>query len=180
MSFLTRTGAALFASAVLLTAVQAAENPTPLDVRPGYWETTLTITRSGPPPLPAELLARMSPEQRKAIEDRLKSGAQTPMTRTIQTCITKEDLAKALTTLETNTACKRTVLASSAKSQDYKVDCANQLMSTTGTGHLEVIDAEHFTNKMKSTITASGQSSTSETTSTSKWISEACPTKKEP
>jgi hypothetical protein len=45
-------------------AAWAADNVQPLDVKLGLWESTTTMEHSGAPPIPAEVLARLSPEQR--------------------------------------------------------------------------------------------------------------------
>ena len=55
-------------SFVILTAGAsfAADHATPLNVQPGLWETTSVTERSGMPPIPADALAKMPPEQRGA------------------------------------------------------------------------------------------------------------------
>ena len=55
---------ALWLSLASLVPALAADN-TPLNVKPGLWELTSDTERSGAPQIPAEALAKMSPEQRR-------------------------------------------------------------------------------------------------------------------
>src|SRR5882724_1490051 len=56
-------------------AVWAGGKFQPLDVKTGLWETTTTNTHSGEMPLPAELLDRLTPEQRARMEARMKANS---------------------------------------------------------------------------------------------------------
>src|ERR1051326_794273 len=40
----------------------------PMDVKPGLWETNTTMTVAGEMPVPAEMLNRLTPEQRARID----------------------------------------------------------------------------------------------------------------
>jgi hypothetical protein len=161
--------------AVLIAAVWAAQGGTPLDIKPGQWETTVTISRSGAPPLPPEVLARIPAEQRAQMEQRMKaSAAQGPQTHVTKSCLTKEDLAKSFGAFNSNPNCKQTIVSSSARSADFKLECINQGMVTTGTGHVDAIDSEHTSGKSKMTMAAGGQTSTSEVTFSSKWLGATC------
>ena len=175
MHVMTRICAVLGACAVVAAAVWAAQGGTPLDIKPGQWETTVTTSRSGAPPLPPEVLARIPAEQRAQMEERMKARAAAgPQTHVTKTCITKEDLAKSFGAFNSNPNCKNTLLSSTPKSADFKVECNIQGMVTTGTGHVEAPDSEHTTGKTKMTMAAGGQTSTSEITFSSKWLGAVC------
>lgn len=166
----------LSAGLAVCAAAWAADNVSPLNVKPGQWETTVTIARSGQLPVPPEVLARMTAEQRAAFEERMKaSAAQAPQTRVTKRCFTKEDLANAFGANEDNKTCKRTIVTSSPSGQEFKIDCTNGPMTSTGTGHIEVVDPEHISGKTKLGMTRGGQTMTVETTFSSKWLGEACP-----
>lgn len=181
MQLTIKMSALVGACAALIAAAWAAENYSPLNIKPGYWETTMTMSRSGAPPIPPEALAKMPAEQRAQIEQRMKaSAAQGPQTHVTKSCVTKEDLAKSFGAYDNNPNCKRTMLASSASSQDFKIECTNQGMVTSGTGHVEAIDSEHTSGKVKMSVSAGAQSMTVENTFTSKWLGAACPEKKQP
>ena len=168
----------LSAAMALCAAAWAADNVAPLDVKPGQWETTVTIARNGAPPIPPDVLAKMSPEQRAMIEARMKAGMNLgPQTHVAKHCVTREDMARAFAPNEDKQSCTRTVLSSTSSSQDFRVDCASSGM--TAIGHIEAVDSEHLRGKVKSTTTQSGQTTTSETTIFSKWLGAACPEKKQ-
>ncbi len=175
MYFTLRMSAVLGACAVVFGAACAAQNVTPLNVKPGYWETTRTTARSGQLPIPPDLLAKMTPEQRARIEERMKaSEAQGPQTRVTKSCLTKENLTKAFGALD-EPSCKRTVVTSSPSQQEFKIECANGQMTSSGTIHVEAPDSEHATGKTKMNVTRGGQTMTMETTFSSKWLGSECP-----
>ena len=69
-------------------AALAADSVQPLDVKLGLWESTTTTEHSGAPPIPDEVLARLTPEQRAKIEERAKASAQQgPKTTTRKNCV---------------------------------------------------------------------------------------------
>ena len=79
------------------SALWAADTITPLDVKLGQWESTMTSETTGLPPIPQELLDRLPPEQRAKMEERLKANASKgPKTTVNKSCLKKEDLDKAL------------------------------------------------------------------------------------
>src|SRR5580704_11513105 len=73
----------------------AAETFHPLDVKTGEWEASVNVAMNGAPPIPAEALARMTPEQRARLEEQTKSLSG----RTIvhKSCVKKEKLDQPLT-----------------------------------------------------------------------------------
>jgi len=155
---------------------RAPDDAAPLNVKPGQWETTVTIARSGQLPVPPEVLARMTPEQRAAFEERMKANAaQAPQTRVTKSCLTTEDLAKSFGANDDNKTCKRTIVTSSPSGQEFKIECTSGPMTSTGTGHVEVIDSEHISGKTKLGMTRGGQTMTVETTFSSKWLGADCP-----
>ena len=171
-----RISVLLSAGLAICTAAWAADNVAPLNVKPGQWETTVTIVRSGQLPIPPEVLEKMTPEQRTAFEARMKaSTAIAPQTRVTKRCFTKEDLANSFGANEDNKTCKRTILSSSPSGQEFKIECTNGQMTSTGAGHVEVVDSEHIGGKTKIGMTRGGQTMTIETTFSSKWLGADCP-----
>lgn len=47
----------------------------PLNVKTGLWESTTTSTTSGQMPLPSDMLAKLSPDQRARIEARMNANS---------------------------------------------------------------------------------------------------------
>src|SRR5687768_1604779 len=74
----------------LPVASQAAEK---LNVKLGLWEITSETQTRGMPPLPKELLDKLTPEQRRKMEADLKAEqAKGPEKDTDRECITQKDL----------------------------------------------------------------------------------------
>ena len=88
----------ILAGLVMLSsvAVWAADKLQPLNVKAGLWETTTTRITNGEMPIPAEFLARLTPEQRGKMEARMKANsAEKTKTNTSKSCMSKEKLEKA-------------------------------------------------------------------------------------
>jgi Protein of unknown function (DUF3617) len=71
-----------------------------LEVKPGQWETTTTGQMTGVPAIPPEVLAKLTPEQRAKMESAMGARGAKPIVST--SCRTKEKLAEAWTTGQTN------------------------------------------------------------------------------
>src|SRR5579883_698001 len=65
----------------------AADN-TPLKVKPGLWEMTSDSERSGTPPIPQQMLDKMSPEQRSKFEAAIQQSMG-PRHRVMKHCVTQ-------------------------------------------------------------------------------------------
>ncbi len=99
---------------LLSAAVWAADKIQPLNVKTGLWETTRTTTTSGQMPIPPELLARLTPEQRAKMEERMKANsAEKTRASTSKSCMTKEKLEKAPFSDEQKN-CTRTIVRSTS------------------------------------------------------------------
>ena len=120
-----------------------ADSIQPLDVKLGLWETSTTTDMSGMPPMPADLLAKLTPEQRAKMEAAMKArAAQGAKTTTRRTCLTKEELSKALTFGDDDKSCQRTIISSSRSKQEVHLECTNETMKRSGDVHIEAINAE--------------------------------------
>jgi hypothetical protein len=65
----------------------------PLDVRPGLWEMTVHTQGNGQLPFPQEAMSHMSQEQRAAMIAKIEAVANQPSTMVYNSCVTKEDSA---------------------------------------------------------------------------------------
>src|SRR5438045_3135799 len=89
-SFLLGLGATV-GSIVLAQAADPA-----FDVKTGLWELTSTGSMSGAPPIPAEALARMTPEQRAQMEAAMQAAiARNNQPHVSKSCMTQRQLEKA-------------------------------------------------------------------------------------
>jgi len=160
-----------FGLVLLAGAAWAADAIQPLDVRPGMWENTMTIQMSGAPPIPPELLAKMTPEQKAMLEARMK---QAPKTTVAKHCITKEDLNKPLNFGDQKGSCQRTIVNSSPSKQEIRIECGNAGIKSSGTIRIEATDPEHV--KVSSQITSGDGSHAMNISATGagKWLSATC------
>ena len=171
--------AILIGITILAPLVCLAADYKPLDVKLGLWESTVTTKTTGTPPMPPELLSRLTPEQRAKMEAAMKANAaRAAQPKTNRSCLTKEQLNKGLTfgSEGASSACNRTIVTSNASEQDLRFECneATHAMKASGTMHVEAVNSE--------TVKGAGQGSTTDGTHTmnvqmsfsAKWISADC------
>jgi Protein of unknown function (DUF3617) len=146
----------------------------PLNVKTGAWETTYVTTISGTPPIPADMLAKMTPEQRARFQEamgRMASG--TPRTRTYKTCETKKDLEKDPFEDKEN-SCVGTVLTSTGSKMEVHEVCTMEDAKVDAKVHIEAVDSEHVTGTVQSNASGGGNTMNINGTFTSKWLGAIC------
>lgn len=166
------------ALAMTLSAV-AADDARPLNVKTGLWNVTLTTKTSGAPPVPAEQVEKLPPEQRARLEqmwkDRQAKGAQT---KSSSHCITDEQLKDRDAFIEDEGSCSRTVITSTGKELNVRVQCISEEGTRTSTYHIQALSAENIKGEVH--IEASGGGKTMEISHdfTAKWSGPVCETAK--
>jgi len=159
-------------------ALFAADDYKPLDVKLGLWESTLTSQTTGMPPLPEELLSKLTPDQRARMEAAMKArAAKGPQTRVTKSCLTKDQLDKALTFgSEGNAACKRTLINSSSTKQDIRFDCSDEKsgMKGSGTVHVEAINSENVKGAVQVSAAGGANNMNTQMSFSAKWVSSDC------
>ena|SRR5882672_6965034 len=90
-----------------------------LNAKTGAWQLTVTTLTSGNP-LPADVLAKMPPDERAKVEEAMKARAGKPSTETFKTCITQADLNQ-----------NRMI-----RSEDDDSNCKKKVLSHTSTKHV--------------------------------------------
>jgi hypothetical protein len=157
------------------SAVWAADTVQPLDVKLGLWESTSTMEHSGTPPIPDEVLARLTPEQRAKIEERAKASAQQgPKTTTRKNCVKKEDLDKAMAFGNDDKNCHRTVVASSGSKLEFRMECGAGTMKSNGTVRVEAVSSEHVKGSVQMNIGDGTRNMKINSTFESKWLGPVC------
>ena len=147
----------------------------PLNIKPGLWESTRTINTAGAMPIPAELLSRLTPEQRARMEERMKAhSASRSSTTTEKHCVTKEDLEKDRLKIAEAKECTTTVLNSTSTSVKAKLVCDTEGMHATGSLELLAADPEHLNGSYHSTMNGNGHTMNVEGNWTSKWVGVRC------
>lgn len=153
----------------------AADKITPLNVKEGLWEITVTHSMTGMaamPAIPPDVLDKMPPEQRARVEAMMKG---TPTTDVRKECVTKEKLEKNLAFSNNRGDCTRTVITSTGHKLEMKVHCEEKQSSTDAQFLIEAVgsDSVKGTNHMVSN-TSSGRTMTMDFTFSSKYLGSAC------
>lgn len=160
---------------VRTSAPAATSSLKPLNIKPGLWESTRTIKTAGEMPIPAELMNRLTPEQRTRMEERMKAhSAGRSNTTTERHCVTREDLEKDRLNLAEAKECTTTVLNSTSTSVRAKLVCDVEGMHATGSLELVAADPEHLNGSYHSTMNANGHTRNVDGTWTSKWVGASC------
>ena len=163
------------AQAMRASADSPAGKLQPLNVKPGLWESTRTIKRAGQMPIPAEMLSRLTPEQRARMEERMNANsAAHSNTTTEKHCLTKEDLEKDRLKLAETKECTTIVLNSTSTSVKARLVCDMEGMHATGSLELVAADPEHVNGSSHSTINGDGHTMNVEGTWSSKWLGSSC------
>ncbi|MBZ5610838.1 MAG: DUF3617 domain-containing protein [Acidobacteriia bacterium] len=150
-----------------------AADITPLNVKLGQWETTSQSQIAGLPPIPQNVLDKMSPEQRERIESRFKAN-QAPRALVTKTCLRKEDVEKAATFGDDDKACTRTIVTASSTRQEMRIECTRPTGKQTGTIHVEASDSEHVKGVVHMTMLLGDRSMTVNSSFESKWLGSVC------
>lgn len=164
----------LLLGVALAVAARAADKIQPLDVKLGLWEATIKIQSNGGMPISPALLARLTPEQRARIEERLKaqSGAS-PRTITYKTCLTKEKRDQERYGLDKQ-GCTQTIITSTSTKLVGKTTCLEQGTKLAGTLELEATSREHVKGTMHMTATGDNGAMKVDDTYDGKWVGASC------
>ena len=160
--------------AVMLSSAAWAQTKfQPLNVKTGLWESTITSTTSGQMPIPAEMLARLSPEQRAKFEARMKQNS-TPKSRTYtnRDCETKEKLAEQ--PFNSAKECKQTITASTSTKAEVKMVCEFGDVKSSGTMRIDVLSPENVKGSGQMSANGGGHSMTVDTSFSAKWLGPSC------
>jgi hypothetical protein len=152
----------------------AADNITPLNVKEGLWEVTVTHSMTGMPAMPnipPDALAKMPPEQRARMEAMMKGGATTDVRKE---CVTKEKLEKHSAFSANRGDCTRTVVNSTGSKLEVKFHCEEKQSSSDGTLLVEAIGSDNVKGTMHSVTNANGHTMTMDFTISSKYLGPAC------
>jgi hypothetical protein len=106
-------------------AVSAAER---LNVKTGLWEMTSATQMSGMPPLPKEMLEKLTPEQRAQIEATIKQSSG-PRTDVSRDCVTERDLERPFEAGDRE-ECKYELVRSTRTSQEWKLACTGDVQGS--------------------------------------------------
>jgi hypothetical protein len=167
----------LFALLVLCSfSLWADDKIQPLDIKLGLWEVTSTNATTGMPPIPPDVLAKMPPEQRAKMEAAMgaRSGGS-PTTTARKTCITREKMDKQTAFNDERMNCTHTVVSSSSKKLEIKLQCTEQQNTTmNGTIQVEALNSETLKGSVRMATTGGGRTMNMNSDFTSRYLGPAC------
>lgn len=151
----------------------AADN-TPLEVRPGLWEMTSDSESTGKPPLPADALARLSPEQRAKVEGAMQQSMG-PQHRVTRHCVTEADLDKGFADFEHmgHGRCTQSVDAGTSTLRVGTFTCSGP-EHASGSYRFEARSPEAVVGNWDVTMTNGGNTMTVRNAIQGKWLSVNC------
>ena len=146
-----------------------------LDVKTGLWEVTSEGQSSGMPPIPAEALARMTPQQRAQFEASMQqSMAQMNQRQVGRSCVTEKTLQRGMDFSEHQRAqCKRTVLTSTSSVMEVREECTGD-QQMTGTFRFEAADRQTMHGTIDMTMTDGTHQMTMHRTMQGVWLGADC------
>jgi hypothetical protein len=169
----------LVALIALSTALEAVGKVQSLNIKVGLWEVTTTVAANTEIPIPAELLEKLTPEQRARVEARVKARpSDAPRVTKQKYCLTKEQLLTGATFGQDRQSCTPTGLLSTRSKLEVQVVCVDQEMNSHGTLQVEALDPRRIKGSMKFTTTANGEAITAQSSFTAEWTSPVCSTSK--
>jgi Protein of unknown function (DUF3617) len=170
-----KTGILLGVGVLWGVAAWGADAIQPLDVKVGLWEVTHTTAVAGQPPIPQELLDKLTPEKRAKLEERMKErAAQGPKTITRKHCVTAEELKKSNMLGEDSKGCARTVITSTRRKLDARVVCTEKGGKRTGSYKIEAIDSKNVKGSVQMAASGGDRTMTVSSAFTGKWIGSVC------
>src|SRR5580692_4017130 len=157
----------------------AADKYQPLDVKTGLWEVTTTVSTSGQMPIPPDLLAKLTPEQRAKFEQQMSGRSLQPAKPIVSKhCLTQEQLDKGDSFAENRKSCQHTVVSSTRSKAEVRLQCEEKDMKFDVKLQFEAIDSENVRGQTQSIATGGDHSMNANSTFTAKWISPNCGTTK--
>jgi len=163
-------------------ALVCAADTTPLNLKTGEWEYSVTMKMANMPQMPQHMpqippdqLAKLPPEQRAKIEAAMKNAGNMASGKPIvnKHCVRKSDLTNFNPT-GMSKSCKMTVISSSGSKFEAKVECNDPGNKTTSNIVAEALSPE----SMKFTVVSSGASNGKpvdmSVNGTGKWLGDAC------
>lgn len=146
-----------------------------LNIKPGLWETSISSNTAGEMPIPAEMLNRLTSEQRARMEERMKANsAAHGHSTTHKKCVTKEDLQNRKLDFAGDKECTPTVTASTSTMAKGKLSCQTEGMQGTAVFEMEAPDPEHYKGSSHGTLNANGHTMNIDTTFSGKWLGSSC------
>ena len=152
---------------------------TPMNVKTGLWQSTSTISVTGGLGLPADVVAKLTPEQKARYEAAMQAQAGGHnSTHTDKSCLTQKDLTTdpfaQKDSSDENIHCHGTLLSSTSTDIVLQETCSGEA-SMTYTMKIHADSTEHATGTGTGTATMGGHTMNSSVKFDSKWLGATCP-----
>jgi uncharacterized protein DUF3617 len=158
-------------SALVAAPAIAAET---LDVKPGYWDFSQTMTASGAP----IYVEAMTPAQRAEYAKSWAQDAGKPNTSNEKQCITAKDVKEATLFKDQSQEgkqCKQTVGKATKTAWSASVDCKDGKSTTHTQADYTAPSSDKLSGAVKSSTTSPNGVTVIEFKFSGKWIAAACP-----
>jgi hypothetical protein len=96
-----------------------------LNIKTGLWEIAATTDFSGMPPLPKEMLDKLTPEQRAEMEAAIKKGSGERESEVSRECISERDLERPFESANPD-ECKQEIVRSTRTTQEVQLTCTGE------------------------------------------------------
>jgi TolA-binding protein len=157
-----------------VAGVWAAATFEPLRMKPGLWEISLTVKTSGAPPMPPDLISRLTPEQRARMESARQSDHR-EQTTVKQSCLSAQELQQPLTMgFGDHENCRQELVTATATRQEIRVECGKSPAMGGGTIQIDAKDAENAKVTSQWSGTDSARTVTVTSTAVLKWLHADC------
>jgi Protein of unknown function (DUF3617) len=147
------------------------------NIEPGLWEVATNPQVSGEMPIPAEQLAKMTPEQRARLEAAVKASlAKTTKPKVYKECMTQEKIARGFD-MDRNAdqpSCKRKVVSSTANELTLHDECSRADGKSTSDVHFEIKGGTRMSGKINFVMSSGGKTMTVNSTVQGKWLGADC------
>jgi hypothetical protein len=142
-------------------------------VKIGLWEITSRTSMTGMPPIPKEMAATLTPEQRAKMEADFKAEiAKGPIERTDRECITQKDLEHPFSSSNTEN-CKQTTAQVTPTTQELRLVCTGNQQGT-GTFRVSTPTPESMTGDLELKLGEGKDIMTVKSQLKGRWISADC------
>ncbi|MGE5337957.1 MAG: DUF3617 domain-containing protein [Gemmatimonadota bacterium] len=168
----------LLAAILLGAALSFGASAQTLNAKLGLWEVTSTTESSGRPPIPPEMLARLSPEQRAKMEAAIEAHqAKGPQTTTHKACYTEKDRERAFQGQDDDgqRSCKRTIVSQSARRMQVRLDCTGASMgAANGMFTVDAITPENVKGTVDMKVVRGDRTMNVKSSFSARWLGADC------
>ncbi len=171
MSKAVLLGFGVSAGAILLAHAAGPK----FNIKPGLWEITSTGTSSGTPPIPDDVLARMSPDQRAKFEASMQAAmAQANAPHVVKSCITEKQLEQGPDFGGGDSkSCKQTIVTQTSTAMEVHMECSGE-QKMSGTLRYQAVSSEAVSGSTDMVVTNGTKTMSSKHNMQGKWLGSDC------